>query len=151
MLIIPFLWYATVNALLCIFLAGNELEWFSIERTNDSRGIIRTLRRIDREEHSQFLITIKCFKASTRQIQQTRRPYNRLDPSEVQILIKIQDIDDNLPQFKQHNVTIGVRLNVPIDTLVTSIEATDLDETAAPIKYHILNTSFVPLIDFGME
>ncbi|XP_044726882.1 cadherin-23 [Chrysoperla carnea] len=132
-----------------IIISGNEHEWFGIERTNDSKGIIRTIRRIDREEHAQFLLTIKCFKASTRQSQTTRKLYNRLDPSEIQVLIKVIDIDDNRPMFVKDNVTIGVRLNVPVDTSILNLEANDIDPDALPIQYDILMANFTPLIDFG--
>lgn len=59
-------------------LDGNELGLFEITRTNDSRGIIRSAGRLDREIYNQHLLTIKCFKASTRNTQLTRKPFNRL-------------------------------------------------------------------------
>lgn len=64
-------------------------------------------------------------------------------------MIKIKDIDDNLPTFANNNVTIGVRLNVPIDTSLLKIEATDIDADAKPIIYEIINSTFKPLIDVG--
>lgn len=71
------------------------------------------------------------------------------DPSEIQILIKVQDIDDNLPVFDNSNITIGVRLNVPIDTSLLKIEATDIDADAKPLIYEIINSTFKPQVDVG--
>lgn len=59
-------------------LDGNEEAIFTIERTENNRGLIKNVGRLDREEINQHLLTIKCFKASSRNIQQGRKPYNRL-------------------------------------------------------------------------
>lgn len=64
------------------------------------------------------------------------------DPSETQVLIKIIDIDDHLPEFERTNMTIGVRLNVPIDTVIGNVKATDKDPDALPIIYNIVNMTF---------
>lgn len=63
------------------------------------------------------------------------------------MLIKVNDIDDNKPQFKKENFTLGVRLNVPIDTSLITLEATDPDADALPINYHMGKASFVSLVD----
>lgn len=39
-------------------------------------------------------------------------------------------------------MTVGVRLNVPVDTLIATIKATDKDPDAKPIHYSIVNMSF---------
>lgn len=36
----------------------------------------------------------------------------------------------------------GVRVSVPLDTLVATLQATDVDSTAEPITYHITNLTF---------
>jgi hypothetical protein len=64
------------------------------------------------------------------------------DPSEIQILVKIIDIDDHLPEFESMNMTVGVRLNVPIDTIIATVKATDKDPDARPMDYKIVNMSF---------
>lgn len=149
------------------FSDGNEEATFTIQRTSNNTGLIKNIGRLDREQTSQHLLTIKCFKANARNNQQIRKPYNRLvnilrfhknifvnklylqDPSEIQVLVKIEDIDDNLPQFSNDNITIGVRLNVPVDTTLLKLEATDVDAHASPIHYEIVNSTFKPLIDLG--
>lgn len=59
-------------------LDGNEQGIFTIERTENNTGLIKNVGRLDREEQSQHLLTIKCFKAKTRNTLLTRKPYNRL-------------------------------------------------------------------------
>ncbi|PZC83942.1 hypothetical protein B5X24_HaOG206691 [Helicoverpa armigera] len=119
---------------------GNDYGLLKLERTNDSKALIITAARLDREEISKQLITVKCFKYGTKP--RLNKSYNRLDPSEIQLLIKVIDIDDHLPEFESANMTVGVRLNVPIDTLIATVKATDKDPDAKPIKYSIVNMTF---------
>ncbi|XP_026729820.1 cadherin-23 isoform X2 [Trichoplusia ni] len=121
--------------------AGNEYELLRLERTNNSKALIIAAARLDREMVSKQLITIKCFKYGT--TPRLTKSYNRLDPSETQVLVKIIDIDDHLPEFESANITVGVRLNVPIDTLIASVKATDKDPDAKPIHYSIVNMTFI--------
>lgn len=57
-------------------------------------------------------------------------------------MIKIIDIDDHLPEFERANMTVGVRLNVPIDTVIATVKAIDKDPDALPIDYKIVNMTF---------
>lgn len=61
-----------------MFVDGNELGLFIIEKTDDNVGLIKNVGRLDREAAHQHLLIIKCFKASTRNTQVTRKPFNRL-------------------------------------------------------------------------
>lgn len=122
------------------FIAGNELGLFKLERTNESVAVIKAAGRIDREAHARHLLTVKCFKLGT--TPKHKKGYNRLDQSEIQVLIKINDIDDHLPEFESANLTIGVRLNVAIDTVITTVKAIDKDPESLPIDYRIVNVTF---------
>ncbi|KAL4713625.1 hypothetical protein ACJJTC_017666 [Scirpophaga incertulas] len=121
-------------------IAGNDFGLFKLERTNDSKAFLKTAARVDREQFSKQIISVKCFKFGSNP--RLNKFYNRLDPSEIQILVKILDIDDHLPEFESANLTIGVRLNVPIDTVITTVKAVDKDPEALPIDYKIVNISF---------
>ncbi|KAI5631942.1 cadherin domain-containing protein [Phthorimaea operculella] len=123
-----------------VITAGNDMGFVKLERTNDSKVTIFTAARLDREAMDKLLITVKCFKYGT--TPRLMKSYNRLDPSEIQILIKLIDIDDHLPEFESLNMTVGVRLNVPIDTNVATIKAIDKDPDALPIRYEIVNMTF---------
>ncbi|XP_050671945.1 cadherin-23 [Leptidea sinapis] len=123
-----------------IITAGNELEYIKLERSNDSKAVLRAAAGLDREVVARILLTVKCFKLGS--VPRINRYYNRLDPSEIQITIKILDIDDHLPEFETSNMTIGVRLNAPIDTVIATIKAIDKDPEALAIDYSLVNMSF---------
>nr|XP_032511121.1 cadherin-23 isoform X1 [Danaus plexippus plexippus] len=124
-----------------VITAGNELEIVSLQRTKDNKADIVAAGRLDRETVSRLLLTVKCFKYDTKP--RINKDYNRLDASEIQVVIKILDIDDHLPEFESSNMTIGVRLNVAVDTVIATVKAKDKDPEALPINYAIVNMNFV--------
>ncbi|XP_001607435.2 cadherin-23 [Nasonia vitripennis] len=130
---------------------GNEAGLFAVERLSNNSAVIKSTKRLDREEAEKHLLTIKCFKYSTGYSDTVPKPYNRQDPTERQVLIRIVDIDDNRLRFKKENFTIGVRLNVPIDTSLITLEAQDVDSDALPINYNMGEVSFVSLVDHSMS
>lgn len=127
-----------------MFIDGNELDLFKITRTDKNNAIITTAQRLDHETHDMYTLTVKCYKFGTKNSQLSRKQYNAYDLSEIKVIIKIMDIDDHLPEFGLHNQTIGVRHNIPIDTSVVTLHATDVDSTAPPIVYTIENITFIP-------
>lgn len=130
---------------------GNEAGLFTVERLENNSAVIKSNGHLDRELAESYLITVKCFKYNLKRLNAIPKPYNRQDPSERQVLIKILDIDDNRPLFKKDNVTLGVRLNVPIDTSLITFEAYDIDSGALPIDYKMSQVSFISLVDPSMS
>ncbi|XP_041976287.1 cadherin-23 [Aricia agestis] len=120
--------------------AGNNFGLLKLERTNASKALIIAAARLDREEVSKLVITVKCFKLGT--TPRYSKSYNRLDLTEIQVVIKVLDIDDHLPEFESANMTVGVRLNVPVDSIIARVKAVDRDADAKPIRYEIVNISF---------
>lgn len=128
-----------------MFIDGNQEDIFMITRTDDNAAVITTMEKLDRELASSYLLTVKCFKlGSNNQFLYNSNSYNNHDLSEIQILIKIIDIDDHLPEFKNKQQAIGIRSNVPIDREIYSVKAIDQDPEALPIFYHIQDISFQP-------
>lgn len=130
---------------------GNEEGLFTIERLENNSAVIKTGGRLDRETAERYLLTIKCYKYPLKKTDVVPKPYNRQDPSERQILIKVRDIDDNKPRFHKDNITLGVRLNVPIDTSLITLEAYDDDSDAKPINYSMGKISFTSLSEPTMS
>lgn len=127
-----------------MFLDGNQEDQFRIVRTEDNRAIISTIQQLDREEASSFLLSVKCFKKGTNPDRIRRNAYNSYDPSEIQILIKVIDIDDHLPEFERIEPIVGVRSNIAIDQTIITMAAKDRDSDALPIMYSMQNITFVP-------
>lgn len=125
---------------------GNEQEFFKLVIVNNS-ALLTTTKSIDREKYEKFLLTIKCFKMSSKwqrpKNSQHFQLYNSDDLSEVQVLIQIIDIDDHLVQFEKANFMIAIRNSIPLNTLIYTIKAFDLDSDSPPINYDILNISYV--------
>ncbi|KAG7208603.1 hypothetical protein KM043_014812 [Ampulex compressa] len=130
---------------------GNEAGLFTVERLENNSALIKSNGRLDRELADRHLLTVKCFKYSTRKTDVVPKPYNRQDPSERQVLVRVLDIDDNKPRFRKENVTLGVRLNVPIDTSLITLEAYDVDSDALPIGYRMGKAAFASLVDPSMS
>ncbi|ALC44966.1 Cad74A [Drosophila busckii] len=127
-----------------VIIEGNNEQLFSIERDNNSVAILKTTAPIDRELVESFTLTVKCLKLGEPAYKFVGDSYERQDASQLRISISILDIDDNLPQFAQPDATVGIRINVPIDTVITTLHATDLDAEAAPIALTVENVTFVP-------
>ncbi|XP_070494012.1 cadherin-87A [Chironomus tepperi] len=122
---------------------GNELEYFKLIIANNS-ALITTTKPIDREQYSKFLLTIKCFKMSTDWHQRSKsREYDVNDLSQIQVLVNILDIDDHKLEFDRKVYTIGIRNSIPINTIIYKVQAYDLDSDNLPIKYHVMNVSYV--------
>lgn len=127
-----------------MFIDGNQEGLFDIERIVNNTAIIRTTQKLDRELVASYLLTIKCFKYGTKRSMIARKTYDGNDDSEIQVLIRIIDVDDHLPEFRDKHPTIGIRSNAPIDYPLLTAVAYDADSDAKPIFYQIVNTTFVP-------
>lgn len=127
-----------------VIIDGNNEQIFTIERTNESVAILKTTQPIDRELGESYSLTIKCLKLGEPAYKFIGDTYDRQDPSHQLITVKVLDIDDNAPQFENPDSTVGIRINVPIDTVVTTLRASDADAEAAPIALSIENVTFVP-------
>lgn len=128
-----------------MFIDGNQEDLFQISRNKDNAAIITTLQKLDRETAESYLLTIKCFKNKAWKYSHIdKHSYNVYDFSEIQIRIKILDLDDHLPEFLVKNPAIGVRLNLPIDKPIAIMNAFDIDPDSLPISYKIFNITFIP-------
>ncbi|XP_013100309.1 cadherin-23 [Stomoxys calcitrans] len=127
-----------------IITEGNEQNIFSIERDEDNMAILRTTQPIDREAIESLTLTVKCLKLGAAHSGVLGEPYDRFDSSQRRIMVKIIDVDDNLPQFEHDDMSVGIRINVPVDSKITTIHAKDLDAEAQPILLTIENVTFVP-------
>ncbi|XP_044125772.1 cadherin-8-like [Bufo gargarizans] len=99
---------------------------------NDNTGDIHAMKRLDREEKAEYTLTAQAVDRDT------SKPLE--PPSE--FIIKVQDINDNAPEF----LNGPYRANVPemslVGTSVTRVTATDADDpvygNSAKLVYSIL-------------
>lgn len=89
-------------------LDGNTDDVFYLNSTdNDGPAELLVNGRIDRESISEYVLTIKCFKRKAK-ASGLHKAYNKQDPSERQVVVKVLDVDDNLPKFVDDNITLGM-------------------------------------------
>lgn len=127
-----------------VIIDGNQENLFTIERFSNNTAAVKTLQQFDREKVSSYLMTIKCFKHGIPHAAIAHKSYHRKDLSEIEVRIKIVDIDDHLPEFIEKNPSFGVRMNVPIESPLTTVKAIDKDADAQPLFYQIVNITFIP-------
>ncbi|KAJ1128054.1 hypothetical protein NDU88_006441 [Pleurodeles waltl] len=96
-------------------------EFFSLDASvsdtkRSSLGLVLT-KALDREQQSQMQLTLTAFDDG--------RPERS---GSTQIIIDIQDTNDNPPVFDKELYTVRLPENVPVDTLVIRLNATDADD-----------------------
>ncbi|XP_041103170.1 cadherin-20-like [Polyodon spathula] len=99
---------------------------------DDSTGDIHAIQRLDREVKSQYILRAQALQ---------RRTGMPLEP-ESEFIVKIQDINDNEPQFLDGPYTASVPEMSVIGTSVLQLTATDADDptygNSARVVYSIL-------------
>lgn len=130
------------GAIAYMFIDGNQENLFKIVRKDDNSAQIIALEKLDREKVASYLLVVKCFKLGTPTALISRKAYDPKEMSEIQILVKVIDIDDHLPEFNEKNPSIGIRFNVPVDTPLLTVDAHDKDPDALPMNYEISNITF---------
>ncbi|XP_072307250.1 cadherin-20 isoform X2 [Eucyclogobius newberryi] len=122
--------YDRGNSTIKYILSGEGAgEVFAID---EYTGEIRTLQKLDREEKAFYVLQAEAL--------------NRLsdEPVEPQseFIIKVQDINDNAPQFKNEPYVSSIPEMSPVGTTVVQVTATDADdpmyENNAKLIYSIL-------------
>lgn len=103
---------------------GNVQDSFSIDQNT---GVIKTKRRLDRENRSSYRLTVLG--------QNTR---NRCHKGRAVVLVNVDDINDNSPTFALAQYSATILEGKPANTLVTKVTATDIDTgTNAQLTYSI--------------
>ncbi|XP_078256849.1 cadherin-8 [Rhinoraja longicauda] len=99
---------------------------------NDLTGDIHAMKRLDREEKAEYTLTAQALD------RETDSPLE--PPSE--FIIKVQDINDNSPEFPDEPYHATVPEMSPVGTSVLGITATDADDpvygNSAKLVYSIL-------------
>ncbi|XP_009956875.1 PREDICTED: cadherin-8, partial [Leptosomus discolor] len=99
---------------------------------NDKTGDIHAMKRLDREEKAEYTLTAQAVDRDTNQ---------PLEPPS-EFIIKVQDINDNAPEFVDGPYHATVPEMSIVGTFVTKVTATDADDpvygNSAKLVYSIL-------------
>ncbi|XP_074407190.1 cadherin-8 isoform X1 [Zonotrichia albicollis] len=99
---------------------------------NDKTGDIHAMKRLDREEKAEYTLTAQAVDRDTNQ---------PLEPPS-EFIIKVQDINDNAPEFVEGPYHATVPEMSVVGTFVTKVTATDADDpvygNSAKLVYSIL-------------
>ncbi|XP_068017705.1 cadherin-8 isoform X1 [Melanerpes formicivorus] len=99
---------------------------------NDKTGDIHAMKRLDREEKAEYTLTAQAVDRDTNQ---------PLEPPS-EFIIKVQDINDNPPEFVDGPYHATVPEMSVVGTFVTKVTATDADDpvygNSAKLVYSIL-------------
>ncbi|XP_043101724.1 cadherin-8 isoform X1 [Puntigrus tetrazona] len=99
---------------------------------NERTGDIHAMKRLDREEKAEYTLTAQVIDRDTNQ---------PLEPPS-EFIIKVQDINDNPPQFNEGPYKGSVPEMSQVGTSVTRVTATDADDpvygNSARLVYSIL-------------
>ncbi|KAM3860278.1 cadherin-7 [Diretmus argenteus] len=81
-------------------------------------GEIRTLQKLDREEKAFYVLQAQAFN----------RESNEPVEPQSEFIIKVQDINDNIPQFQDEPYVFSIPEMCPTGTTVAQVTATDADD-----------------------
>ncbi|KAL1007093.1 hypothetical protein UPYG_G00081830 [Umbra pygmaea] len=122
---------------------------------NENTGDIHAMKRLDREEKAEYTLTAQVINRDTNQ---------PLEPPS-EFIIKVQDINDNPPQFIEGPYRASVPEMSQVGTSVTRVTATDADDpvygNSAKLVYSIVegqpyfsidpNTAIIKIALHGMD
>ncbi|KAJ8022917.1 Protocadherin-15 [Holothuria leucospilota] len=113
-------------------ISGNTDNVFMVRSINNI-GFIYTTKELDRERQSLYILQVLA-EIENPSRQQSRRK-RAIDPSIAKVMIEVGDINDNPPIFMKEIYYAGVSLTATEGTLVTQIEASDMDVYGGQLEY----------------
>eukprot|EP00794_Sanderia_malayensis_P016681 gene16681-18374_t len=99
--------------------SGNDQRLFELNKTT---GILTLKKNLDREKISEVSLKIRLYNATFKNRDSTRQYYD-----EATVLIQIQDINDNAPEFKRTDFTAVVHKDAKYNDFVVQVYANDSD------------------------
>ncbi|CAG9764226.1 unnamed protein product [Ceutorhynchus assimilis] len=119
---------------ICYFIVGgNENNYFSLHPIDHTLHVIQPL---DREEQNIYLLLVKATEDCS---YSPEAQLDYPDTSQLKVIIKVLDINDNPPRFIRRVFTGGVSTATPYGTKFMSVKAHDADESKnSEISYYIV-------------
>uniref|UniRef100_A0A669E8W2 Cadherin EGF LAG seven-pass G-type receptor 1a n=1 Tax=Oreochromis niloticus TaxID=8128 RepID=A0A669E8W2_ORENI len=114
-----------------IYKIVNADEVNSVFEIDPRSGLVRIRERPDRETRAQYQLIVEAND-------QGKEPSPR--SATATVYISVEDENDNYPQFTEKRYVVQVPENVPVNTKVIQVEATDRDEgNNAKVHYSIIS------------
>ena len=119
----------TSNGDVAYTIVGQNKEWFALETCYDaaSNQFIAKIKltsdnqaELDRENPPQL-----DFQIEARDMGGVVKPFFTTEP--VRVKIELLDINDNAPRFEQSEISVSVKENVPINSILKRIPVIDAD------------------------
>ena len=107
-----------------LFDQGNEqAKYFSIDEQN---GVVRTSSKIDREDVCGN--SVDCTMILNMAVYRRTSQGGDFDFfKSIQVVVRVEDTNDNAPEFSQRTYSYSVVENAPVGTIIGRVFATDLD------------------------
>ncbi|KAJ8014075.1 hypothetical protein DPEC_G00036490 [Dallia pectoralis] len=127
-------------AIVYYFIAGGDPEGnFGLNPS----GVLRVKKVLDREYIPVYSIIVKA--SSRKDWTPSRRDYT-LDPSQQEVRIYLEDINDQPPRFTKQEYTAGVAADAKTDSVLIHLQAPDNDVgNNSLVLYHILSIRYIKL------
>ncbi|GFO15379.1 protocadherin fat 4, partial [Plakobranchus ocellatus] len=104
---------------------------FSISATAAMEGLIETTKSLDREEYAYYQLQVDVNHSTGVQ--------------SLTVIVQVTDRNDNTPRATSDPITITMVENLPVGTVIGTVEATDEDETGINSQLSFAMASATPL------
>ena len=138
--------------------AGNEGNWFSIDK---SYGNIYTKKKLDREERDHYELQIKTSNDAFKKCEDQNEASNantgcskyniepssnpEKDSSVVIVQVFVEDKNDNLPNFESAEYYVGMPYDGKVGDLILDVKVNDPDIRGnGKLTYSILRSELFP-------
>ncbi|XP_053092530.1 protocadherin alpha-3-like [Pangasianodon hypophthalmus] len=110
---------AGINSIRSYKLDQNEHFQLQLKNGDDEDKIIFLVlqKPLDREQHSKHLLSLTAFDGG-----------NPPKSGTLDIIVSVIDVNDNIPVFTQEIYTVALNENVPVGTIITTVNASDADD-----------------------
>ncbi|KAL7302845.1 hypothetical protein TKK_0004077 [Trichogramma kaykai] len=133
----------------CYFIVGGDDDEGAFDLDNETHELT-TVAILDREAKSTYEIYVKA----TEDCSSTPKRVDGFDPRDdtlLKVIVNVNDINDNPPQFVNEIFTGGVTTDTDFGTQLMSVKAVDADEGVnAEVTYYIIGKTQMTLTE-GFE
>ncbi|XP_066304714.1 uncharacterized protein [Branchiostoma lanceolatum] len=130
------------NYIFFYIVGGDNDNTFRLDKRTGETSVINAL---DRERKSSYTLVVKRTRAADYLVPNVNTPFNEHDESLLKVIVEVEDVNDNSPQFDEIHKYLVVEEDTPYQTSITKLKATDADvEANGAIQYSVDSILFRP-------